>query len=315
MDTYGTVRVKPDTPEWENERRLSIGASEIAAVLGLSPWSTPLEVYRSKLGVDRDFDEVLGYIGHASETIIAGWVEQYSDQRGVKLEPAFMARSVKWPWLHASFDRVSHDNGQLVTWQFKTAHQYGGHHWDEGVPTDIRVQVQGEMAVAGTDYAWVVVWIGGREFRLFREPRDNAFINDYLVPQTREFWYDRVLKKDAPEPSNVAEVAEVYPTEPGTAIVASETALEAADRRAVLLSDIAVQKAEADALTLILGNYMGTAETLTARDGTKILTYKTVRGRRTADVLKLATEYPDVAAEVIRQGDPFKVMRYAKEKS
>jgi putative phage-type endonuclease len=311
---YGIVRVKPDTPEWEDERRLSIGASEIAAVLGLSPWSTPLEVYRSKLGVDRDFDEVLGYIGHASETIIAGWVEQYSDQRGVQLEPAFMARSVKWPWLHASFDRVSHDaEGQLVTWQFKTAHQYGGHHWDEGVPTDIRVQVQGEMAVAGTDEAFVVVWIGGREFRLFVEPRDNNFINDYLVPKTREFWYDRVLAKDAPEPSNVAEIAEVYPTEPGTAIVASETAREAADRRAVLLSDIAAQKAEADALTVILGNYMGSAETLTQRDGTKILTYKTQQGRRSANLTKLTLDFPDVATQVISQGAPFKVMRHAKE--
>jgi predicted phage-related endonuclease len=264
--------------------------------------------------VDRDFDEVLGYIGHASETIIAGWVEQYSDQRGVQLEPAFMARSVKWPWLHASFDRVSHDaEGQLVTWQFKTAHQYGGHHWDEGVPTDIRVQVQGEMAVAGTDEAFVVVWIGGREFRLFVEPRDNNFINDYLVPKTREFWYDRVLAKDAPEPSNVAEIAEVYPTEPGTAIVASETAREAADRRAVLLSDIAAQKAEADALTVILGNYMGSAETLTQRDGTKILTYKTQQGRRSANLTKLTLDFPDVATQVISQGAPFKVMRHAKE--
>ena len=315
MTAYEVVSVVPDTPEWEGERRNSIGASEVAAVLNLSPWSTPLQVFRSKMGVPNDFDEILGYVGHASEPIIAGWVEQYSDQRGVKLEPAFMARSIRYPWLHASFDRVSHDAfGQLVTWQFKTAHQYSGHHWDEGVPTDIRVQVQSEILVAGTDGAWVVVWIGGREFRLFWEPRDDEFITEHLIPKTKQFWDAHVLTQIAPEPSTVAEINAEYPSEAGTAIEASETALEAAERRAVLLSDIAAQKAEADALTLVIGQYMGTAETLTY-SGRKVLTFKTQAGRRSTDLSLLTAEWPEVAAQVIKQGADFKVMRYVKEKS
>jgi predicted phage-related endonuclease len=256
---------------------------------------------------------VLGFIGHASEVIIAEWVERFSEQKGVVLEPAFMARSVKWPWLHASFDRVSHDAfGQLVTWQFKTAHQYAGHHWDEGVPDDIRVQVQAEMGVAGTDGAWVVVWIGGREFRLFWEPRDDGFIRDFIVPKTCEFWYDNVAAGVQPEPSTISEIAEVYPST-DKAVEASETALEAAERRAVLLSDIKAQQAEADALTLILGKYMEDADTLTF-GGQKLLTYKTQNGKRSVDFTALA-EHPEVAAQVIKQGSPFKVMRHAKAKA
>ncbi len=312
--SYTIVDVTPDTPEWEKERLNSCGASEVPPILNLSPWSTPLQVYRSKMGVPNDFDEILGYVGHASEQVIAGWVEKYSDQRGVKLEPAFMARSVEYPWLHASFDRVSHDEHGLVTWQFKTAHQYAGHHWDEGVPTDIRVQVQAEILVASTQGAWVVVWIGGREFRLFWEPRDDDFIEGHLIPKTREFWEGNVIPKIAPEPTTLAEINAEFPSDAGTVVEASETALEAAERRAVLLSDIAAQKAEADALTLTLGQYMGTAETLTF-DGRKILTFKTQAGRRSTDLDLLTTEFPDVAAQVIKQGDPFKVMRYIKEKS
>ena len=312
--SYEVVNVTPDTPEWEQERRHSIGASEVAAVMGMSPWDTKLGIYRSKLGIDREFDPVLGYIGHASEAIIAGWVEQYSDQRGVQLEPAFMARSIEYPWLHASFDRVSHDSaGGLVTWQFKTAHQYGGHHWDEGVPTDIRVQVQTEMLVAGTRGAWVVVWIGGREFRLFWEARDQQFIDDYLLPGTRELWFTHIEERIPPEPTTVAEINAEYPSDAGTTLEGSENVAEAADRRAVLLSDIKAQQAEADALSLTIGQYMGTAETLTYQ-GRRILTFKSQKGRRSTDLDRLTTEWPDVAAQVIKQGADFKVMRYIKEK-
>lgn len=309
---FEVVDVTSDTPEWEAERLNSLGASEAAAVLGISQWDTPLSIYRVKLGLPRDFDPVLAFIGHASESIIADWVERFSPEAGVKLEPAFMARSVEWPWLHASFDRVSHDAfGRLLTWQFKTAHQYTGHHWDEGVPDDIRVQVQAEMAVAGTDEARVVVWIGGREFRLFREPRDDAFIRDYLVPETGKFWTGNVQARVQPEPSTMHELYEVYPSEAGKTVEGSETALEVAERRAVLLSDIRVQQAEADALQLELGKYMGDAEILLAPGGRKVLTFKTQAGKRSVLLADAEREAP----HLIRQGNPFKVMRYVKEKS
>lgn len=307
--SFTIVDVTPDTAGWESERLNSLGASEAAAVLGLSQWDTPLSIYRAKLGLPRDFDPVLGFIGHRSELIIAEWVERFSPEAGVKLEPAFMARSVEWPWLHASFDRVSHDGG-LMTWQFKTAHQYAGHHWDEGVPDDIRVQVQAEMAVAGTDEARVVVWIGGREFRLFREPRDDRFIREYLVPETEKFWTGNVKERVAPEPSTMHELYEVYPSEAGKAIEASETALEVAERRAVLLSDIRAQQAEADALQLELGKYMGDAEVLLANNR-KVLTFKTQAGKRSVLLADAEREAP----HLIRQGSPFKVMRYVKERS
>ena len=35
--------------EWLSARRTGIGGSDIAAILGLSPWRTPLDVYRDKV--------------------------------------------------------------------------------------------------------------------------------------------------------------------------------------------------------------------------------------------------------------------------
>lgn len=308
-EAFTVVDVIPDTPEWENERRLySVGASEVAAVMGLSPWNTALDIYKAKNGVDNDFDPVLGFIGHESEVIIAKWVERFSGLT-VELEPAFMARSNRWPILHASFDRVS--SNPFTTWQFKTAHFYAGHHWDEGIPTDIRVQVQAEMAVAGTQRAAVVVWIGGREFRLFWEPRDNRFIEDHMIPAVQEFW----ANKEAgipPQPSTISEIAERYPTDPGTTVELPENAFETLERITVLNSDIKAQEDERDALKVALSEFAAGAETLTYGNR-PVATWKTQKGRQSFDKAAFTIDHPDLAADYTNQGAPFKVLRRLKE--
>lgn len=305
MSAFERVDVVSDTPEWEAERRYSAGASEVAAIMGLSSYgNTALDVYKHKQGIDAEFDPLLAWIGHISEPVIEAWVRKFSGLP-VDLRPGFMARSTVYPFLHASFDRVSLD--PFVTWQFKTAHHYAGHHWDEGIPTDIRVQVQAEMAVAGTQRAAVVVWIGGREFRMFWEPRDDRFINEHLIPSVRSFWEDNVQAGVAPLPSTIAELNTVT-VEPGLALEADDTVMEAIERRAILLADIQAQKAEADALQVAIGQWLGAADTIT-RNGRNVLTYRYQKGRMGLDTAALRQVHPDIVQEFTVQGQPYRVMR------
>lgn len=310
MTAYTVVDVTPDTDEWVEERRKSVGASEVAAVMSLSPYQTGLDVYKQKLGAGDDFDPLLAFVGHESEPIIQKWVERYSGIH-VTLDPAFMARSTVWPFLHASFDRVSHD--PFTTWQFKTAHQFTGHKWDEGVPTPIRVQVQAEMAVAGTERAAVVVWIGGREFRLFWEPRDDRFIREQMIPQVQAFW-EGVQAGKPPLPQIAAEIPDVFPGEPGTETELSEEAFDVLERITVLSSDIKAQTVERESLKVALAAYVENAETLT-RGGRRVATWKTQAGRVGFDRAAFTAQHPDLAAEFTYAGKPFKVLRRIKEKN
>lgn len=307
---YQVVEVVPDTEEWLAERRASVGASEVAAVMGLSPYNTALDVYRSKQGVDREFDPLLSFVGHASEPIMHEWVEKFSGVP-VKLEPAFMARSVEFPFLHASFDRVSQD--PFTTWQFKTAHFYTGHKWDEGIPTDIRVQVQSEMLVAGTRRAAVVVWIGGREFRLFWEDRDDTFINDHLLPALAAFW-ENLQAGVAPAPSNVAEMAQAW-HDSGDEMEAPEALQERIEQRAFLLASAKEMEADANKIRDELGAFMleHNVEKFTA-EGKTLLTYKRQAGRASFDGKRFRDEHPDLAAEYTKQGADYLVMRTYKPK-
>jgi putative phage-type endonuclease len=309
MTTYIRVDVTPDTPEWEDERRASVGASEVAAVMGLSAYNvTPLDVYKHKNGIDRHFDPLLSFIGHESEHIIHKWVEKFSGL-DVTLQPGFMARSVEWPFLHASFDRVA--AAPFTTFQFKTAHHYTGHHWDEGIPTDIRVQVQAEMAVAGTTRAAVVVWIGGREFRLFWEPRDDRFIHEHMIPTLREFWEANVVAGVPPLPSTMAEVNAIPTVE--AVVDLSDEAFEAFERITVLSSDIAAQEAEREALRVALGRYVGAADTLHYQ-GQKVATWKQQKGRVGFDKAGFAADHPHLLAKYTVQGAPYRVLRRTKPK-
>ena len=306
---YEIVTVTPDTDEWLEERRKSIGASEVAAVMGLSRYSTALEVYKSKQGIADNFDPLLGWIGHESEPIIERWVSRWSGVP-VTLEPGFMARSTARPELHATFDRISRD--PFTTWQFKTAHQYAGHHWDEGVPTDIRVQVQAEMFVAGTDRAAVVVWIGGREFRLYWEPRDNVFIDDHMVPALVEFW-GNLRAGVAPPPQNVTEAVETWPGEVSSQMELDDDTFDLLEELTVSRSDRKAMEEREDEIKLELAPLIANATEL-YRDGRLAYTYRPQKGRTSFDREGLERDHPDVLAAYTRQGSPQRIIRYVKPK-
>lgn len=303
-----------DSHEWHEQRTQALGASDIAPILGLSDWGTPLSVYMQKKGVRSEIPANLAYFGHKLEPVIAQWVEDHHPEVWGVYE-GFSARSVEWPWLAATLDRrtVDRKTGLYVPIELKTSSAFSREKWADGVPFVYQVQVQAQIAVVGAPYAWLAVLHGGNDPELYRIERDDEFIAEHLIPKTRAFWYDHVLKDVPPEPTTFSEVAEVYPSEPRE-IVGSELVIEAAEQRAVLLSDMTALKEQADAFTLAIAQYMGTADTLTRPDGSPVLTYKTQKGRRSVSVTALEKKYPEIAAELVQEGEPFKVMRMSKEK-
>lgn len=304
---YDIVDVTPDTTAWLEERRKSVGASEVAAVMGMSKWATPLDVYKSKHGIDRGMDPERAMFGHMAEPVLHEWVERFSGT-GAKLHDGFMARSTERPHIHASFDRVSYD--PFTTWQMKTADSRMTHVWDEGIPTEYRVQVQAEMYVAGTQRAAVVVQLGFQG-RLYWEPRDNRFINEQMLPALDAFW-ERVQAGDPPEPSTMGELAEAWPDEAREAEV-PEFAIEALEKRAFLLASVKEMTEEADQIKLAVGQWMQQegVDTLT-RDGRKFVTYKKQKGRESLDTKALRADHPELVAEYTKQGADFLVMRTHK---
>jgi putative phage-type endonuclease len=78
--------------EWLAARRTGIGGSDIAAILGLSPWRTPLDVYRDKVdGAEQPETEAMRW-GRLLEDVIA---REYAVRAGVRIQRAIASGQLR----------------------------------------------------------------------------------------------------------------------------------------------------------------------------------------------------------------------------
>lgn len=306
---YTTLPEYPvDSPEWHEARRSSLGASEVAAVLGLSPWQTPLSVYMAKMGVRNDIPENLAYFGRALEPVIAQWITDTRPDVG-KLRDGFSARCQEWPWLTVSPDRLVEEN---IPVELKTSSAFGRDKWAEGVPLFYQAQVQAQIAVLDAPYGWLAVLHGGNEPELYRVERDDDFIDGHLIPKTRAFWEDHVLANIPPEPTTYEEALAVYPGDPLAAYELTDAEYEALQQRDVDSSDMNHLKKRVEVYKEQVALWVGDATVLTYQ-GEPVYTYKRQNGQRQTDLARLESQWPEAyAACVTRPRHP--VLRLIKKK-
>lgn len=88
--------------DWLKGRQTGIGGSDVAAILGLSKWKTPLDVYLAKTGeVDHEQSQA-AYFGTILEDIVA---KEFSKRTGLKVQKVNQQLS-KNVWMHANLDRA-----------------------------------------------------------------------------------------------------------------------------------------------------------------------------------------------------------------
>lgn len=297
-----------DSDEWHAARLNSLGASEVAAVLGLSKWQTPLSVYNAKKGVPIVIDEDLAYFGHALEPVISGWVSKKHPEVGL-LSDGFSARSTKYPWLTASPDRVAYfplDSDQppfdYVPVELKTSSAYSKSEWENGVPLYYQAQVQVQIAVLDAPYGWLAVLHGGNSPELFKVPRDDEFI-ETMVRVTKDFWENNVLANVAPDPTTSAEAVEVWPGNPDLVIEGGEDLYELWGSYGLMQAEQVELDNQIAAVKLELQKAMQDAVELTYQ-GKTLFTWKPRKGSARLDAAELKKDHPDVAAMYTKPGEP-----------
>jgi putative phage-type endonuclease len=180
----------------KRSRREGIGASEAAAVCGLSKWATPLHVYLSKLGLWEPNETAGMRWGLKLEDAVA---EAYSETTGTRLVNTTLTYSHDvHPWIFATPDRFDVEHTRLV--ELKTARGKDG--WGEPgtdeVPTEYLIQCQHQMLVLDLGRVDVAVLFGGSEFEIYSVMRNDQLIG-HLLAVLREMWR-RVEERQPPEP-------------------------------------------------------------------------------------------------------------------
>lgn len=202
-----------DRLTWLHERRSGIGASELAAIAGLSSYSSPYEVYLDKINElpVREPSPAAAW-GVRLEGVLAA---AYAEETGLHVwQPApLLFRHPSYPWLLATPDRfaaprvrntdglalVDGDTPERVV-ELKTSWSADG--WGlpgtDEVPPAYLLQVQQQLLVTSLRFADVAALLGGSDFRIYRIERSER-IHQLIIETCREFW-QRVEARNPPPP-------------------------------------------------------------------------------------------------------------------
>lgn len=185
----------PDTPEWDAARGgLCITATEIAAVMGLSPWQSRFSLWHKKAGLPSAPFEMSPQIewGNRLEAAVIG---KFADEHPEWMTgPAGTWRHREREWQRATPDQLLYPVTGDTDWpgavnipaqatellEAKTSPYGDG--WDDGVPVHLRCQAMWQMDTLGvrtrTHIALLVSGHDYREYVVEYDPADAALMRD-----------------------------------------------------------------------------------------------------------------------------------------
>lgn len=186
--------------QWVEARKNGVGGSDVASIMGLNKYSSPLNVWLIKTGREESPDlsgkEAVEWGNRLEDVVADKFADEHPELKVYRRNATLV--SIERPWAFANLDRwVTDGHGNVGILEVKTVGMRRAADWDDGVPLYYLTQVNHYMSVTGYQYAWVAVLIGGQEFREYyieRDEEDIATINNYVDT----FWHDFVETDTAP---------------------------------------------------------------------------------------------------------------------
>ena len=185
--------------EWLKWRKKGLGGSDIAAILGISKWSSAIDIWLQK--TNQKFDETIENEamtwGKILEPVIR---EQFKQRTGKKVvEVHSILQNEEYRFMLADLDGLTEDeNGAPAILEIKCVSEYKRSEWDnDQIPYYYMTQVMHYLAVTGLDTAYVVALVGCNSM-IIREVKADQEMIAMLVACEKNFW-DKVVNCVRPE--------------------------------------------------------------------------------------------------------------------
>ncbi|MDO6747173.1 YqaJ viral recombinase family nuclease [Gilvimarinus sp. 1_MG-2023] len=192
--------------QWHLRRRLGIGGSDLAAILGLDPYRQAYDVWLEKTGreLPRDLDSENVFWGNEYEEPIA---KEYCRRMKERTGEDFKVRNKNMPAVHkehpfllANIDRdiVGMRRGlEIKNVGWRMAPLWGEDGTDEAAEYYIP---QPHHYMLCMDYQeWdLAALIGGQELRIYHFERDPE-MDQIIIDTCRDFWFENVIADHPPE--------------------------------------------------------------------------------------------------------------------
>ncbi|MCP4363337.1 MAG: hypothetical protein GY796_35505 [Chloroflexi bacterium] len=282
--------------QWLEDRRLGIGGSDIGAILGLSPYRTPLDVYLDKTGESKPEDLSDNQAVHWGITLEDTIAKEYAKREGVRVR----RRNKQFihpehVWMRANIDR-SIDGARKVL-ECKTAGQYMSADWGpagtDQVPESYLVQVAWYMSILGYPHADLAVLIGGRDFRSYQFQRDFE-LESMMVRRAKSFWFSNVLARVPPNPVNNSDITTLYSQDSGDTTIATSEIEALTEKALSQKKQMKALKSDLDDSMLALKMSMQSASVLESPQGQILATWKKAKDSDVFDKKSFAADHPDI---------------------
>lgn len=253
-----------------------LGGGNIAGILGVSPFKSPLDEY---LTITSEQPEEISPAQRrfferrkALEPFAAACFEQETGLQIVRRNERY--DDPHFPWAKAEIDFEVEDggNGETKTVHPNAVRDWGDPNLDEEPPMYVTAQVMWGLGVTGRTHAYVHALVGLDDDRIYRIERDETLIAN-IRAQAARFWKYHIEPRRMPQPTTVEDLLRLYSRDSGRAVEA-DTEIQLALTEIHRTRDrIALHTTAKERLELQIKAYMRDATTLTC-GGIAVATWK-----------------------------------------
>lgn len=249
---YEFVAAPQRSTEWLELRAKGLGASDMAAVMGVSPYKTAYQLWAEKTGAIEP--PKLGAAAQRGVLLEDAVARYYELERDVKLRKSNgVVRLLEQPRFMASLDRTIVGDRGIV--EIKTS---ASPRWSMyPVPPEVIAQTTWQMGIVGAPWCDVAVLLGGLVFRIERVSFDEQLWNMMRESATR--FLEAVDNATAPQlhPNDAAAFAAATPQASDEIVVADDSAERVFRQLRELQHEQHFLEEKASALEIVLKEAIG----------------------------------------------------------
>ena len=250
----------------EMDRKSYIGGSDVAAILGVSPWKSQFQLYQEKIG---EFQEEITPAkqklfdrGKRWEPVVIDMLVDELQSLGHDVHILDRNKRYKDPvhdFIAAEIDLELIVDGEEFNGEMKTVHPFAAKDWGDENTDEIPVYytaqcLHGQMVV-GRNRTIVAALIGADDLRVHFVDRDEEMIR-IMRQKEIEFWA-RVKNRDAPEPTTADDIKHLFTKDSGSAVEANSEIIGAIEEIKTLKSTQKNIDVELETLIIQVKKYMG----------------------------------------------------------
>ena len=303
------------------DRRSHLGGSEAAAIMGVSKWKTPFQLWEEKTGrfvqtVDPAKQKLFDR-GHRWEPVALDMLLDELTARGHAVE--LLGRGIRYQdpehaFLQGEIDAEILLDGEHVNVELKTVGGFAANQWGEmdsdEVPIHYAAQVMYGLGLTGRRLCVVGALIGADNMIPYFVERDDETIAA-MREKCVEFWTVNVQGDKAPDPVNMDDIHRIFARVNGRPAEVDEETAQALQDLAAVRSQIKAYEGDEESLKFkvcdgirrawgIVPNGEVDDNAVILFNGIEIGSWKK-QARTSIDTKAVRAKYPAVADECSRE--------------